>query len=78
MKKLILFLIFISILLVLPVSVSAKAPKFRLHILKDLIPGFNYSFNYPVVIDYDGDGDLDILVISKEGTLYFLENLEVP
>lgn len=74
-KKLITILVLISSLLVLPVSVSAAKPKFRVHVLKDLIPGFNYSINYPVVIDYDNDGDQDILIINKEGTVYFLENL---
>lgn len=75
MKRLITILVVISSLLVLPVYVNAAKPKFKVHVLKDLIPGFNYSINYPVVIDYDGDGDLDVLIINKEGTIYFLENL---
>ncbi len=56
----------------------AANPKFRLHIL-DIhnLTGVNYAINYPVVIDYDLDGDLDILIMSKEGTLYFLENLTI-
>jgi len=74
-KKLTTILVLVSILLVLPVAVSAAKPKFRVHILKDLAPGVNYSINYPVVIDYDGDGDLDVLIINKEGTIFFLENL---
>jgi hypothetical protein len=75
MNKLILKLVLISTLLVFTVSANAATPKFRVHILKDLVPGFNYSINYPVVIDYDNDGDQDIVVITKEGTIYFLENL---
>jgi hypothetical protein len=75
MKKLITILVLISSLLVIPISVSAAIPKFKVHILNNLITGFNYSINYPVVIDYDNDGDLDVLIISKEGTIYFLENL---
>jgi hypothetical protein len=76
MKKLILFLILISTLLVFPVLVNAAVPKFRVHVLKDLAPGVNYSINYPIVIDYDGDGDMDVLIINKEGYIYFLENLQ--
>jgi len=74
MKKLIVGLL-VSILLVLPVSLSAATPKFRVHILKNLAPGVNYSINTPVIFDYDGDGDLDVLLITKEGVMYFLENL---
>ena len=77
MRKLVLIFILISSLLVFAIPLYAATPKFRVHILKDLISGFNYSINYPVVIDYDGDGDLDVLIINKEGTLYFLENLSI-
>jgi len=48
------------------------------HKLDNLAPGVNYSINYPVAIDYDNDGDMDILMVSKEGILYFLENLLIP
>jgi hypothetical protein len=75
MKKIILIIFLISILLVLPLFSYAAKPKFKLHILKDLAPGVNYAINYPVAIDYDNDGDQDILIINKEGTVYFLENL---
>ncbi len=74
-KRLITNLVLISILLVVPLSAHAQPPKFKLHIIKDMIIGVNYSINYPVVIDYDNDGDQDILIMAKEGTLYFLENL---
>jgi len=73
MKKLITILVLISSLLIFPVY--AATPKFKVHILKNLLPGVNYSINYPVVIDYDNDSDLDILLITKEGCIYFLENL---
>jgi hypothetical protein len=75
MKKLITILVFASILLVFPVLVNAATPKFRVHVLKDLAPGCNYSINTPVVIDYDNDGDSDVILITKEGVIYFLENL---
>ena len=76
MKKLIIGLL-ISILLVFPVSVTAATPKFKVHVLKDLAPGCNYSINTPVVIDYDNDGDSDVILVTKEGVIYFLENLTI-
>jgi hypothetical protein len=76
MKKLITILVFISTLLVFPVIVNAAIPKFRVHVLTNLAPGCNYSINTPVVIDYDNDGDSDIILITKEGVVYFLENLQ--
>jgi hypothetical protein len=77
MKKSIIGLLF-SILLIFPTPVSAATPKFKVHVLRDLAPVCNYSINTPVVIDYDGDSDLDILLITKEGAIYFLENLRTP
>lgn len=73
MKKLIFILIFVF-MLGLPTAL-AKVPKFKVHIIKNQAPGINYSINYPVVLDYDGDGDQDVLILSKEGTLYILENI---
>lgn len=76
MKKVIILL---AILLLYIAPVSAASPKFKLNILQlDNMKGVNYSINYPVSIDYDGDSDMDILIMSKEGTLYFLENLSIP
>ena len=72
MKKLLLILCFLFICS----TAHAQDPKFKVHVIKDnKLAGVNYSINYPVVIDYDNDGDDDILIMSKEGTLYFLENL---
>ena len=85
MKKLTTKLVFISTwlvllfsALVLVSSANAAVPKFKVHILKDLAPGCNYSINYPISFDYDLDGDLDVLILNKEGTIYFLENLQIP
>lgn len=78
MKKLFSTLLLICTLLVITNSAWAAIPKFKLHILTNLAPGFNYSINYPIVIDYDGDGDNDIVIITKEGVIYFLENLLIP
>lgn len=75
MKKLITVLLIIFILLSFPQLINAGIPKFKLHILKNLAPGVNYSINYPVVIDFDNDGDQDILIINKEGIIFLLENL---
>ena len=74
MKKLLLVLCFLFICS----TAHAQDPKFKVHVIKDSkLAGVNYSINYPVVIDYDDDRDQDILIMSKEGTLYFLENLTI-
>ena len=73
-----MLVVLISISLVFPVSVSAATPKFKAHILTDLAPGCNYSINTPVVIDYDNDGDSDVILVTKEGVIYLLENLLLP
>jgi hypothetical protein len=75
MKKLITILLLIIIFLGITNSAFAKTPQFRLHVIKNLAPGCNYSINTPVVFDYDSDGDLDVLVITREGVLFFLENI---
>jgi hypothetical protein len=73
------FILLIVLFLLCTVPVSAACPKFKLNIVQlDNMKGVNYSINYPVSIDYDGDSDMDILIMSKEGTLYFLENLSIP
>jgi len=74
MKRILLVLCFLLICS----TAYAKEPKFKVHVIKDpKMEGVNYSINYPVVIDYDNDGDQDVLVMAKDGTLYFLENLEI-
>jgi len=74
-KKLLLVIYFLFICS----TAHAQDPKFKVHVIKDSkLAGVNYSINYPVVIDFDRDGDDDILIMSKEGTLYFLENLVIP
>ena len=74
-KKLLLVIYFLFICS----TAHAQDPKFKVHVIKDnKLAGVNYSINYPVVIDFDRDGDDDILIMSKEGTLYFLENLVIP
>ena len=75
MKKLITILLLIVTVLLFATPVSARMPKFQLHVIKALAPGVNYSINAPIAFDYDGDGDIDVLILSKEGTLYFLENI---
>lgn len=74
MKKLILSLVFTLIIIT---HAHAAVPKFKVHVLKDLAPGCNYSINTPVVIDYDNDGDQDVILVTKEGVIYLLENLTI-
>jgi hypothetical protein len=75
MKKLITILLLICTFSLITSLSYAATPKFRLHVLKNLAPGCNYSINTPVIIDYDLDGDPDVILITKEGVIYFLENL---
>lgn len=71
--------ILITLLLILGITsyCYSAEPKFQVHVLKNLAPGCNYSINTPVVIDYDNDGDSDVILVSKEGVVYFLENLTI-
>lgn len=71
MKK----IIFIILFLLLTTKSYSAVPVFKAHELKNLVPGINYSINTPIAFDYDGDEDIDVLIMSKEGVLYFLENL---
>jgi len=73
MKKLLLMVLWF--IFVLTIAANAAEPKFQVHVIKNLSPGVNYSINTPVIIDYDNDGDQDIVMITKEETIYFLENL---
>lgn len=78
MKKLIASILLLTTILVFASQGYAAQPKFKVHVLKNLAPGINYAINTPVVFDYDMDGDLDVLMLSKEGVMYFLENLQIP
>jgi len=73
MKKIILLVLWF--IFVFTIAANAAVPKFKVHVLKDLAPGCNYSINTPVVIDYDMDGDPDVILVTKEGVVYLLENL---
>ena len=75
MKKTILIVLWF--IFVLTIAANAAVPKFKVPVLRDLAPGCNYSINTPVVIDYDGDGDQDVILVTKEGVVYILENLSV-
>jgi len=74
MKKILITLVFI---IGITSMAFAAVPKFKVHRLEHLAPGCNYSINTPVVIDYDMDGDMDVICITKEGVIYFLENLTI-
>lgn len=53
----------------------ADAPKFVLHRLNiDIDKGCAGETHIPVVIDYDKDGDMDILVVNRNGEVFVLEN----
>lgn len=75
MKRLIIITLLITMLGI--TTAFAAVPKFKLHKLDNLAPGCNYSINTPVIMDYDNDGDQDILLITKEGVIYLLENLYI-
>ena len=74
MKKLISILMIILSLIFINSSFASE-PRFKVHIIEYLAPGFKYAFNFPVIIDYDNDRDMDILIITKEGVIYLLENV---
>ena len=76
MKK--VFLLVLWFLFVFTITANAAVPNFKVHVLKNLAPGCNYSINTPVIIDYDNDGDQDVILVTKEGVVYFLENLLIP
>lgn len=67
--------IFIIIILLMGALAYASEPEFQVHRLEGLLPGVNYSVNFPVIMDYDRDGDQDIIIMTKEGKLIILENL---
>jgi len=73
MKKIILLVLWF--IFVFTIAANAAVTKFKVHVLKDLAPGCNYSINTPVIIDYDMDGDPDVILVTKEGVIYLLENL---
>lgn len=76
MKKVVLLVLWF--LFVFTITANAAVPKFKVHVLKDLgLIGSNYSINTIISIDYDNDGDFDIIYISKEGIIYCLENLTI-
>jgi hypothetical protein len=64
----ILFLLFSSVC-------YALAPNFVMHKLDiDVCGGCASETHIPVVIDYDKDGDMDILIVNRNGEVYVLEN----
>lgn len=75
-KKIINILLSVIFILSITCTLYAKEPKFKLHIIH--IEGqetLNYSVNMPVVFDYDGDGDQDIVILGKNSVLYVWENI---
>jgi hypothetical protein len=75
MKILITILFLISSLVVFPLLGYSAEPQYKAHKIEGVAPGSNYSINYPVINDFDNDGDDDLIIITKEGIIYVLENI---
>ncbi|MEE4356387.1 MAG: VCBS repeat-containing protein, partial [Desulfococcaceae bacterium] len=83
MKNHILFSVFFKTCVLLLISMTAMAaspvfePSHADNPLKNIIqitPGTNTDFFAPKTVDIDGDGDLDVMLVSSSGVLYFVKN----
>jgi hypothetical protein len=78
----VLSIIIIAVVVILFLSLanaSASEPKFKIHkigvITENTMGG---ETRVPAILDYDRDGDMDIVIVDKHGTVFILENLSIP
>lgn len=68
--------IIVVTLLISGISISfAEKPIFEIHNLGSVtMNSIGGNTRVPVVLDYDNDGDIDVLIVDKHGTVFVLEN----
>ncbi len=57
------------------IKFASQKPDFKKHYIGKISTGVNYTDDIQTrVADFDGDGDLDFLVVNAVGKMYWFEN----